>query len=73
MIKSHLIIKIPKKAPLKGCRVEIVTENWIRKEILYLPDCSYSQQALKKYFLLRGAESDVETWEQGNWGTVCIF
>ena len=58
-----LIIEIPKEFTLKGCWVEIVAENWIRKEILYLPDCSYSQ-AYKKNLLVSGAEPDVETWEQ---------
>ena len=59
---SHIIVEIPKELPLKGCWLYIVAENWIKNEILYMPDCSYSQ-AYKKNLLVSGSEPKVGTWE----------
>ncbi|XP_032782650.2 uncharacterized protein LOC116920646 [Daphnia magna] len=59
---SHLVVEIPKEAPLKGCWVEIVAENWVKEDILYIPDNSYSS-AYKRNMLIGGAEPVVESWE----------
>ncbi|EFX75319.1 hypothetical protein DAPPUDRAFT_323495 [Daphnia pulex] len=61
---SHLLVEIPKEAPLKGFWVEIVAENWVKEDILYIPDNSYSS-AYKRNMLIGGAEPVVEnTYEE---------
>jgi hypothetical protein len=56
----HLLVEIPKEAPFKGCWVEIVAENWVKEDILYIPDNSYSS-AYKRNMLIGGAEPVVES------------
>jgi hypothetical protein len=59
---SHYIVEIPKDTPLEGCWIEIVAENWVKEDILYLPDDSYSA-AYKLNMLIGGEEPNVESWE----------
>jgi len=59
---SHLLVEIPKEAPLKGCWVEIVAENWVKEYIFYIPDNSYSS-AYKRNMLIGGAGPVLESWE----------
>ncbi|KZS05454.1 Uncharacterized protein APZ42_031357 [Daphnia magna] len=46
-----LVLVNPKEAPLKGCWVEIVAENWVKEDILYITDNSYSS-AYKRNMLI---------------------
>lgn len=63
---SHIIVEIPKDAPSKGFWVELVAENWIKDEILYLPGNRYSK-AYKQHLLVGGEEPEIDTWESYPW------
>lgn len=57
---SHLIVEIPKSSPQEGFWIDIVVENWVLQDILYLPDNSYSA-AYKHNLLVGGGHPDVKT------------
>jgi hypothetical protein len=59
---SHLIVEIPKEMPLEGFWVFIAAENWIKDDILSIPDNSYSH-AYKQSLLVKSAEPQ-DTWEK---------
>ena len=56
---SHFIEEIPKTLPDKGIWLFVIAENWIKDEILYLPDESYST-AYKMNLLKGGTYPNIE-------------
>ncbi len=60
---SHLIVEVPKILPLKGNWLYVVAENWIKEDILYLPNDNYSS-AHKIQIVKCGVQPDEETWQR---------